>query len=105
MPVPLPDNEAHRLARLRALSVLDTAPEPLFDGLAEAAAMALGTPMAGVNLIDADRQWTKAGVGLEVGASRPRDETFCAHAVLQDTVLEVADARTDPRFADNPAVT
>ncbi|HEX5305818.1 MAG TPA: diguanylate cyclase [Dyella sp.] len=104
-PVPPPDQEAHRLARLRALSVLDTAPEPLFDGLAEAAAMALGMPMAAVNLIDADRQWTKAGVGLEVGASRPRNEAFCAHTVLQDTVLEVADARHDPRFADNPAVT
>ena len=105
MLVPLPDNEALRLARLRSLSVLDTAPEPLFDGLAEAAAMALGTPMAAVNLIDADRQWTKAGVGLEVGASRPRDEAFCSHTVLQDTLLEVADARHDPRFADNPAVT
>ncbi len=104
MPVPKPDNEAHRLARLRALSVLDTAPEALFDGLAEATAVALGTPMAAVNLIDAERQWTKAGIGLEVGASRPRDEAFCAHTVLQDTVLEVVDARTDPRFADNPLV-
>ena len=104
MIAPDPETEARRLARLRTLSVLDTAPEALFDGLAQAAAAALGTPMAAVNLIDADRQWTKAGVGVEVGASRPRSEALCAHAILGDAVLEVPDARHDPRFADNPLV-
>ena len=104
MPVPLPDDEVQRLARLRALSVLDSAPEALFDGLAEAAAAALGTPMAAVNLIDADRLWIKAGVGLEVGGSHPRELTFCTHTILGDGVLEVPDARLDPRFSANPAV-
>ncbi|WP_017460500.1 diguanylate cyclase [Dyella ginsengisoli] len=104
MIAPDPETEARRLARLRTLSVLDTAPEALFDGLAQAAAAALGTPIAAVNLIDADRQWTKAGVGVEVGASRPRSEALCAHAILGDAVLEVPDARHDPRFADNPMV-
>lgn len=105
MVVPQPDNEAQRLTRLRALAVLDTAPEPLFDGLAEAAALAIGTPIAAINLIDADRQWTKAGIGLDVGASRPRDEAFCSYTILDDDLLEVADARQDRRFADNPSVT
>jgi len=104
VPVPLPDDEVQRLARLRALSVLDSAPEALFDGLAEAAAAALGTPMAAVNLIDADRLWIKAGVGLEVGGSHPRELTFCTHTILGDGVLEVPDARLDPRFSANPAV-
>ncbi|MEW5833831.1 MAG: diguanylate cyclase [Pseudomonadota bacterium] len=99
-----PETEARRLARLRALSVLDTAPETLFDGLVEAVATALGTPIAAVNLIDADRQWTKAGVGVEVGGSRPRSEGLCAHAILGDELLEVADARHDPRFVDHPMV-
>lgn len=98
------ETEARRLARLRALSVLDTAPEALFDGLAEAVATALGTPIAAVNLIDADRQWTKAGIGVEVGSSRPRSEAFCAQTILDDAVLEVVDARHAPRFADNPMV-
>lgn len=104
MPAPLPDDEVQRLARLRALSVLDSAPEALFDGLAEAAAAALGTPMAAVNLIDTDRLWVKAGVGLEAGGSYPRELTFCTHTILGDGVLEVPDARLDPRFAANPAV-
>ncbi|HEU4669241.1 MAG TPA: diguanylate cyclase [Dyella sp.] len=105
MPVPIPAQESLRLARLRALSVLDTGPEALFDGLAETAAMALGMPIAAVNLIDADRQWTKAGVGFVQGHQMPREEAFCSHAILGDEVLEVPDARRDPRFADNPLVT
>ncbi len=105
MIAPDPETEARRLSRLRALAVMDTAPEALFDGLAAAAAAALGPSMAAVNLIDADRQWTKAGVGVDVGGSRPRNEAFCAHTILDDAVLEVADARADPRFVDHPMVT
>ena len=104
MPVPLPDNELQRVARLRTMSVLDTVPEPLFDGLAETAAIALGTPMAAVNLIDAHRQWTKAGIGIEAGRSYARDEAFCAHTILGKDLLEVPDAQRDERFAANPAV-
>lgn len=105
MPVPLPDNELQRVARLRNLSVLDTVPEPLFDGLAEAAALAIGAPMAAVNLIDAHRQWTKASVGLETGKSDPREVAFCSHTIVASDLLEVPDARRDERFANNPAVT
>lgn len=104
MPVPLPDNEPQRVARLRTMSVLDTVPESLFDGLAEAAAIAIGAPMAAVNLIDAHRQWTKAGVGIEAGTSYARDEAFCAHTILGKDLLEVPDAQRDERFAANPAV-
>ncbi len=105
MPVPLPENELQRVARLRTMSVLDSASEPLFDGLAAAAALAIGVPMAAVNLIDAHRQWTKAGVGIEAGESHARDEAFCAHTILEKDVLEVPDAQRDARFAVNPAVT
>ncbi|HET6432930.1 PAS domain S-box protein [Dyella sp.] len=110
MTAPFPDNEVQRVARLRTLSVLDTAPEPLFDGLAEAAALALGAPVAAVNLVDSHRQWTKAGVGVErvglaVGRDLAREQAFCGHTILGDGLLEIADARRDERFSRNPLVT
>jgi diguanylate cyclase len=101
----LPHDEAERLARLRALTVLDSAPEPLFDSLARLAAQIAGTPIALVTLIDEKRQWFKANLGLPGARETPRDLAFCAHAILGREVMEVADARTDPRFADHPMVT
>lgn len=62
--VPAPDeqneDERRRLERLRALRVLDTGAEPLFDSLAALASQVCGTPVALLSLIDADRQWFKA---------------------------------------------
>jgi PAS domain S-box-containing protein len=101
---PLPANEIQRLARLRALAVLDSAPEPLFDSFARLAAQIAGTPIALLSLIDDQRQWFKANLGLPGVQQTPRDFAFCAHAILERDVMTVADARTDPRFADNPLV-
>ncbi len=105
MPAPLPANEALRLDRLRELLVLDTAPEPLFDDLAEMAREICGTPTALISLIDSERQWFKANMGLPGATQTPRDVAFCAHAILDDAVMEVPDATQDPRFAANPLVT
>jgi PAS domain S-box-containing protein len=99
----LPSDEAARLAALRGLNILDTPPEPAFDSLARLAAHACHTPIALVSLVDENRQWFKAHFGLDV-METPRDSAFCAHAILQDPMLEVCDARADERFADNPLV-
>lgn len=93
-----------RLARLRALGVLDTGPEALFDALTRLAAEHAQVPIALVSLVDADRQWFKANQGLEGVQETPRDQAFCAHTILQDGLMEVPDAQADPRFASNPLV-
>jgi len=105
IPAPLPSDEERRLARLHALAVLDTAREPLFDGLANLASELSGMPIALVSLVDADRQWFKAGVGLPGVSQTPRDVAFCGHAILGSGILEVSDALADTRFLDNPLVT
>lgn len=102
---PIPANEDARLAALRRYNVLDSESEQSFDDLLLVATAICGTPMAAVSLIDADRQWFKARVGIGVPQT-PRDESFCAHALERpDQVLHVPDASADPRFADYPAVT
>ncbi|GAP33771.1 sensor domain-containing diguanylate cyclase [Piscinibacter sakaiensis] len=102
---PRPADEARRLQALRALMVLDSAPEPLFDQIAQLAASLCQVPMALLNLVDAERQWTKAVTGADGMPDLPRRESFCAHAITQADVLEVPDTRLDPRFRHNPLVT
>ena len=61
---PIPENEVARVQALHQCAVLNTAAEPAYDQLAELAASICGTPIAAVSLIDSDRQWIKAKVGL-----------------------------------------
>lgn len=101
---PRPD-EARVLAALHALQVLDTPAEPLFDALARAASLVCNAPVALISLVDAERQWFKANVGLDGVQQTPRDLAFCAHTVLGTEVMVVPDALADTRFADSPLVT
>ena len=101
--VPIPPDEKDRLRDLRRYEVLDTSPDESLDHLAQLAARLCETPMALISLVDADRQWFKAKVGIDLEET-PRDLAFCAHAILKRGVFEVPDARRDERFADNPLV-
>lgn len=103
-PAPLPPNEKERLERLHSYAVLDTAAEPDFDDFTVLASRLLGAPVALISLVDRHRQWFKSRVGLDAAAT-PRDEAFCAHAILSEDLFVVEDARADARFADNPLVT
>ena len=97
------DGEQARLAQLHAYTVLDTPPEQDFDEIAGLAAQLCQTPIALVSFVDADRQWFKARAGLEV-CETPRSDSFCAHAMRHEDVMQVPDALLDPRFATNPLV-
>jgi GAF domain-containing protein len=97
--------EATRLAALMGTSVLDTPPEPAFDALVRQAAARFRVPIALISLVDAERQWFKAAVGLPAGHETPRSQAFCDHAIRGMGVMVVPDARSDPRFAGNPLVT
>ncbi|GAC1605452.1 MAG: EAL domain-containing protein [Ramlibacter sp.] len=95
---PLPADESERLAHLDELGILDTEPEPAFDRLVRLAAAICETPIGAITLLDGQRQWFKARIGIEVAAT-PRDVAFCAHAIGHpDQLLEVPDAQADPRF-------
>ncbi len=100
---PIPENEAHRIETLNALQLLDTNIEERFEQITRIAAAAFDVPMALVTLVDRDRQWFKSHFGLSA-TETPRDQAFCAHAILDTKVMIVRDTLLDARFADNPLV-
>ncbi|GAC1375578.1 MAG: hypothetical protein NVSMB30_19860 [Hymenobacter sp.] len=97
-------NESDRLEALQSYHVLDTDPEQVFNDLTQLSAFICGTPMSLVSLIDSERQWFKARVGLDTPQT-PREHAFCQHAMRASDVYEIPDASADPRFAENPLVT
>ena len=96
--------QAERLRALESYEVLDTDREQDFDEVVALASQLCGTAISVVNLIDADRQWFKAEVGLGVRET-PLDTSLCAHAILENEFVEINDTLDDPRMADNPLVT
>jgi FOG: GAF domain len=97
-------NETARLATLRDLNILDTPTEERFDRITRVTADLFQVPVALISLVDANRQWFKSCVGVNVRET-PREISFCAHAILGDEIFYIPDTLSDPRFADNPLVT
>ena len=96
-------SEQDRLAALRRYRILDTEPEQRFDDLALLASEICGTPMALISLVDRDRQWFKARIGIDLPQTS-RDVAFCAHAITHAGLFVVPDTLQDARFSDNPMV-
>lgn len=96
-------NEDARLTALHRYRILDTDPEKAFDDLALLASQICETPMALISLVDAERQWFKARVGV-TARETSRSIAFCAHAIEQREIFFVPDAMQDDRFRENPLV-
>ncbi len=84
--------------------LLDTPADERFDRITRIARALFKVPIALISLVDENRQWFKSRQGLTV-CETSRDISFCGHAILENKVLWVEDARHDPRFHDNPLVT
>jgi hypothetical protein len=100
---PLPPDEPSRLEAVRALRLLDTQAQDRFDRFTREVCATFDVPFALVTLVDADRQWFASHQGIDIEET-PRDESLCAHAILQPDILHVPDLLADDRFAENPAV-
>jgi signal transduction histidine kinase len=97
-----------RLAALRATALLDSEPEEGFDRLTRLATRVLDVPVALVSLVDEDRQFFKACIGLaEPWSSErgtPLTHSFCQHAVESAEPLTIEDAREHPLVRENLAI-
>ncbi len=99
-----PVNEQERLKALHSYELLDTLPEEAYDTITKLASYICDTPISLVTLLDADRNFLKSRLGIDMSES-PRDISFCGHAILTEKpIFIVEDARVDERFQDNPLV-
>ncbi|WP_428328917.1 GAF domain-containing sensor histidine kinase [Mucilaginibacter sp.] len=99
----IPENENIRLKALYESGLLDTPGEAEFDEIVTFASLLCNMPISLISLVDADRQWFKARIGLDIGET-DREISFCSHAILQDQLFEIRDTTKDIRFSDNPLV-
>ena len=82
MSFPVPTNVTERLAAVRTLNILDTAPEIAYDEIGELAAEVCQCPVAYISLMSDDRLWLKAKYGLPPDFKQcPREISFCATTV------------------------
>ena len=96
-------NDGARVDALQKYAILDSEPEQAFDDLTLLASYVCKTPIALISLVDEDRQWFKAKVGISA-TETSRDIAFCSTAIQQGDVFVVPDALQDERFRTNPLV-
>ncbi len=92
--------EVERQAALDRYAIVDTAPEQAFDDIVRLAATLCDMPAAAITMIDHERLWFKARIGIDQ-PELPRAESLCAHAsdepgrtlVVEDLAIEANHAR------------
>jgi len=97
-----------RLTAVAEANLLDTAAEVGFDRIAALAARLLATPFGFITVVDDQRSFWKACIGVD--ATDPADrqnqvgESFCQYVIGLDDELLVDDTRLDERTRDNPSI-
>lgn len=92
--------EAARLKALRALHALDSGTDSRFDRIARTAALVLRAPRAAIVLVDEDRIWHKARVGV-LAREYPRAGSLADLMVRDPRTIFSEDITRDSRFAAN----
>lgn len=100
----IPANDEERLNALYRYQILDTPPEGAFNRVAELAVKIFKVPIALVSLVDRDRVYFKANVGMPGVKNVPRGESMCSLAVLQNEPTVFENAAEEPCLLANPLV-
>jgi PAS domain S-box-containing protein len=91
-------DEAARLRSLRALGAVDGPADPRFDRIARTAAALFGAPRAAVILVEENRLWHKARVGIPA-AEYPRAGSLADLMIGAAEATISLDITKDPTFA------
>ncbi len=102
MEIPLNDEE--RLEKLYSFEVLDTPTEEPYQFVVSIASSIFEVPLALISLVDRDRVWFKANVGLGSTKEISRASSLCSRAMLQEELTVVEDAKSVSELAGNPLV-
>jgi EAL domain-containing protein (putative c-di-GMP-specific phosphodiesterase class I)/PAS domain-containing protein len=99
------DYENERVSALLQYDILDTPAERTFDDITKLASLICETPVSLINFIDEDRQWSKAGTGIDTALTEmPRELVFCNQTILHDEFYEIPDTTKDEIFSESPLV-
>jgi hypothetical protein len=98
-------DEETRHAALASLQILDTPREERFERLVRLTQKMFDVPIAMVSLIDDDRHWNKAEVGLGGALEFPRSQSMCSYTIKGESALVVTDPEGDERFRGLAGVT
>jgi tRNA A-37 threonylcarbamoyl transferase component Bud32 len=93
-------SEDDRLAAVHRYGVLDTPPDEAFDRITRIAGRMLDSPISFVSIVDEDRVFHKARLGVDI-AEVPRADSLCPITVDVGVPWYVADISVDERTKDN----
>jgi GAF domain len=95
--------ESERQHAVDATGILRSGHDIRFDRIASLARDVFSSEYAAVTIVDNDRQWNKAAIGLDIEEA-PRAYSFCDGTIASDGPLVYGDLAEDARFDDNPFV-
>lgn len=100
---PVPPDEAERLGAVARYAEEPPELEHSLDRLTTLAAATFDVSMAAVSLMEERQQRFLSCYGGDA-PTVGREDTVCAHAMLESGVTVIPDLQEDPRFADDPGL-
>lgn len=100
----IPKNEEARLEALQSLHQLDTSPEKFFDNVAQMVARCFNMPIALISLVDTERVFFKANVGMPGIQNVARGNSLCSLAILDNAPTVFSNTLQEPCLLANPFV-
>lgn len=100
----IPVDDAARVDVLASYQILDTQPEGFFDNLAKIMATCFDAPIALISLVDKERVFFKANVGMPDTRNVSRGLSLCSLAILDHEPTVFENALKEPCLLANPLV-